>query len=275
MKPLMQTTLPKSLATLLLPFVSTIAIAITTIAIAAPTTATAAENETIALASQPRRDPRNTILVTGNAEIAATPDQAVVRFGMTAQNSRASVAQSKVNEVIQKTIEALQKAGVARHFVRTARISLTPIYSDKLLSAGGYKVSSFRADNVLEVTVDDMKNLGEIIDAAINAGANEIHGVYFRLQDDGETRRSALANAARDAKAKAQKIAEGLGLTLGDVIEANETATFSPDTIESAGPQVMRAFPAKEISPTPVEPGQLRFQAQVIVRYEIARKSSQ
>src|SRR5688572_12086284 len=118
MKPLMQTTLHKRLATLLLSSLLLIA----TIA-----TPTAAENETIAAPSQPRREPRNTILVTGNAETPATPDQAIVRFGMTSQNSRASVAQSKVNEVIQKAIDGLQKAGIARKSIRTASISLTPI----------------------------------------------------------------------------------------------------------------------------------------------------
>jgi uncharacterized protein YggE len=232
-------------------------------------------------ATRPTRRPlesRPSILVTGSAEISAAPDQAIARFGMTAQNSRASVAQNKVNEVIQKTIDAIQKAGVKRQSIHTASISLTPIYSDKLLSSGGSKVSGFRADNTIEVTIDDLKLIGEVIDAAINAGANEVHGVYFRLQDDRAQRHNALAQASQEAKAKAETIAKALGVPLGNAIEASESGAIFPMTIESAGPAFMgfarKSIPAST-APTSVEPGQIRIEATITVRYQIGAKTGQ
>src|SRR5688500_272917 len=92
----------------------------------------AAQNQTIS----PTHPHHHTIFVTGIGETSAAPNQAVVRFGMTAQNSRAAVAQSKVNEGIQKATAAIIKAGVRRQFIHTARLSLTPVYGDKLLSSG-------------------------------------------------------------------------------------------------------------------------------------------
>src|SRR5215210_3726611 len=98
----------------------------------APFIAISAENQNTAPASadSPTHPHHHTIFVTGIGEISAAPNQAVVRFGMTAQNSRAAVAQSKVNEVIQKATAAIVKAGVQRHFIHTARLSLTPVYGD-------------------------------------------------------------------------------------------------------------------------------------------------
>lgn len=219
-------------------------------------------------------DPRPSILVTGSSEISVAPNQAVARFGMTAQNSRASAAQSKVNEVIQKAIDAIQKTGVNRQSIHTASISLTPIYSDKFLSSGGSKVSGFRADNVIEVTIDDLKLIGEIIDAAINAGANEVQGVYFRLKDDRAQRHDALALASQEARAKAETIARSLGIPLGNVIEVDESSTRYPRPMQSGGPAFM-GMARKEMAPTPVEPGQIRIEATVTIRYQIGPKAGQ
>jgi len=231
-----------------------------------------AQNESATGPDHRPYDPRPSILVTGNAEVSAAPDQAVARFGMTAQNSRASVAQNKVNEVIQKTIDAIQKAGVKRQSIHTASISLTPIYSDKLLSSGGSKISGFRADNTIEVTIDDLKLIGEVIDAAINAGANEVQGVYFRLKDDRAQRHNALAQASQEAKAKAETIAKALGVPLGNAIEADEATTGYPRPMRAGSPAFIGTSMArKEMAPTPVEPSQIRIEATVTVRYEIKR----
>jgi uncharacterized protein YggE len=232
-----------------------------------------AQDHTARPGDRPAHETRRGILVTGNAEVTAAPDQAIVRLGMTAQNSRATVAQSKVNEVIQKTIEALTKAGVNRRSIHTTHISVTPIYSDKILSPGGSKISAFRADNVLEITVDDIKSVGEVIDAAINSGANEVQGVSFRLKDDDAQRQKALTAASRDAKARAETIARTLGVTLGNLIEATESAAYFPRPSEPAAFMAMTS--RKEYSPTPIEPGQLRLHATITLRYETLPRPSQ
>ena len=216
----------------------------------------------------------HTIVVTGAAEISAAPDQAAVRFGMTAQNSRAGVAQSKVNDVIQKAIDAIQKVGVKRQSIHTASITLTPIYSDKLLSSGGSKISAFRADNVIEVTVDDLKLIGEVIDAAINAGANEIQGVYFRLKDDRAQHHNALALATQEAKSKAETIAKSLSVALGSPIDVVETSGRSPITLQSVEPSFQGLVASKSMAPTRIEPGQIRIESTVVVRYEIGVSSN-
>jgi uncharacterized protein YggE len=218
-----------------------------------------------------RRPPaaHRTILVTGNGEASAPPDQALVRLGMMSQQPQASVAQSKANEAIKKTIDAIEKAGVPRSAIRTTGLTLSPIYAEKLIS-GAMRVSAFRADNVIEVTLNDTKLIGPVIDAAINGGANEVQGVSFRLKDELPQRTDALTRAAQEAKTKAETIARALGVTLGPIFEVNESGArvIPMDSPGVAG----RMMAMKSIAPTQVEPGEVRVEASVTVRYEIGAK---
>jgi uncharacterized protein YggE len=213
-------------------------------------------------------DRQRGILVSATSEVSAAPDRAVVRLGMMAQNSRAKEAQAKVNQVIEAVVKGIKKAGVEEKGIRTASITLTPVYSEKPLSIGAPKVSAFRADNVVEVTVNDTKLIGNVMDVAIEAGANEILGISFEVSDEEEHRSKALASAAQKAKLKAETVAKALGVSLGNVMEVTE----SGGAIPYAGEGMMMARAAR-MAPTTVEPGQVRVSATVTLRYEIRERA--
>lgn len=218
--------------------------------------------------STERIDFRRTILVTGNGEASAPPDRALVRLGTTAQTSQAETAQAKVNETMTKALDLIQKAGVEKRNIRTAMLRLSPVYtSDR--SSDGPKVTGFRASNVLEVTLDDLKLVGKVIDAGLAAGMNELQGVSFSLKNDLPQRNNALKSAAEEARVKAETIAEALGLTLSTVYEVTESGVhLIPFQDNFGGARMMSAA----AMPTPVEPGEVRVQANVTVRYEFTAK---
>ena len=70
---------------------------------------------------------RRTISVTGNGEAAAAPDQAVVRLGASIQTGQADVSHARVNEIMEKALEAIEKVGVPRRAIRTTGLSLQPV----------------------------------------------------------------------------------------------------------------------------------------------------
>ena len=107
----------------------------------------------------------------------------------------------------------------------------------------------------------------ESIDRAIGAGANRIESVDLRLRDDAEARRTALAAAVRDARAKAETIAEALGEELGPIVEANEGGVSVPPIVyrEAAMGRVSAA------AGTPVATGSVSVRASVTLRYRLAR----
>lgn len=208
-------------------------------------------------------DTRRVIVVSGDGEASAAPDKAVVRLGAMAQNNKASVAQSQVNEIIEKTLQEIEKVGVPKKSLRTAGLTLSPVYSGN----EGQRVSAFRAMNTIEVRLDDVKLVGKVIDAGLNSGANELQGVSFSLKDDIAQRSEALKMAAREARNKAQTLAEALDLRLGSVLEVNEGGVHVMPMNEgfAGGMAMMRA----KVASTPIEPGEVRVRASVTVRYEL------
>jgi uncharacterized protein YggE len=216
----------------------------------------------------PHGDHLRTIAVTGNGEVSAAPDQAVVRLGTTVQLPQANLAQAKVSETMQKALEAIEKIGVLRRSIHTATLTLTSVYSNERPSNNPEtpRVVGFRANNSIEITVDDTKLVGKVIDAGIAAGANELQGVSFSLKDDLSQRTSALTIAVQEARRKAQTIAMALDLPLGPVIEVTEGGFHVIPLNESyANTRMVSASAVR----TPIEPGEVRVQASVALRYEI------
>jgi len=216
-------------------------------------------------------DTTRTILVSGTAEATAAPDQAVVRLGATVQTPQADVAQARVNEIMQKAINGVQKLGVNKKAIATSSLTLSPVYAhERNVNVNeGPRVVGFRASNTIEVTLEDMKLVGRVIDAGIAAGANELQGVSFGLKNDFAQRNEALTRAAREARTKAETIAKALDLRLMGVTEVNEGGVQVIPYQENftRGRMMMAADASMK---TPVEPGEVRVQANVTVRYEIA-----
>jgi uncharacterized protein len=226
----------------------------------------------IATAQEPpfgRRDmpPPRTITVTGTGEVNAPPDQATVRLGATAQAEEAAAAQRDVNAIMDKALAAIEKAGIARKNIRTTGLTLTPIYApEQPKQPIEPRVVAYRAGNTIEVTVNDLKLVGKVIDAGLGAGANRLEGVSFTLENDLEQRRHALTKAVEEARAKAETIANTLDVPLGDVREVMEGGVSVMPRYERLAARGMMAEAAMS---TPVEPGEVRVQASVTIHYNI------
>lgn len=126
------------------------------------------------------KDKAPMLTVNGDGEVSAPPDRATVRLGATTQADEAAAAQSSVNGTLQKALDAIQKVGIPQRSIRTTGLTLSPVYApQKLASPETPRVVAYRAANTIEVTVDDLKLMGAVIDAGVTAGANRLEGVSF------------------------------------------------------------------------------------------------
>jgi uncharacterized protein len=206
------------------------------------------------------------ITVTGRAEVAATPDGAVLRLGAVSQAEQAAEAQKQVNQIVEKTIEGVRGLGVPADRVTTFGLSLYPIYEQFRPGARASqpRIVGYRATNTIQVEIDDLANVGPVIDAGIAAGANRVDDLMFRLRDDAAYRTRALHLAVQDARSKAQAIANATGVQIQRVFEVAEgQVDMIPPRME-----MMRAALAADV-PTPIEPGQIRVEALITVRYQV------
>lgn len=221
--------------------------------------------------SAPLGTHRKTLLVTGNGEVSAPPDQATVRLGATVQFDQADMAQARVNEIMQASLTAIEKLAVPRKSIRSSNLTLSPVYSQVRPSSTGAaaepRIIGYRASNTIEVTLTNLTLVGKVIDAGIASGANELQGVNFGIKHDDAQRLEALAQASQEAKTKAAAIAKSLGVTLADIIEITEGGAHIVQPQPYFGGA--RMMMAKADAETRVEPGEVRVEASVTVRYEI------
>jgi uncharacterized protein YggE len=131
---------------------------------------------------------------------------------------------------------------------------------------GGPRVAGYRAIQILQIGLDDVRRTGEILDAALAAGANHVEDPVFRLNDEAASRQEALRRAVRDARGKAEAIAQAMGVRLTGILEATE------GEVSVVRPLPMSRMAAAGLA-TPVEPGQLQVEGRVTIRYRITESS--
>jgi uncharacterized protein YggE len=212
--------------------------------------------------------PPPVIIVNGNAEIEAVPDEATVRLGVVRQSPTAQAAQEQANTVSQQILNAITKLGIPQQRVQTSRLTLTPVYApQRPENREAPRIVSYTASNIVSVDIDKLNQIGPVIDAGLTAGANQLEGVQFRLKNDLPAREQALKKAVTEARQKAETIAEALGVRLGPVTEVAEGGVSVVPMAAMGG--FAEARVATLAAQTPVSPGQLEVRANVTVKFRI------
>ena len=204
--------------------------------------------------------------VQGAAEIRVAPDLAVVRLGVAEEAQTAREAQSAVNLAAGAILDAVRGVGIEERHVQTVRLVLSPVYSPRRPGDREEpRIIGYRASNTVSVRVEDLGLVGQVIDAALDAGANQLEGVSFGLQDDQAVRQQALRQAIAEARGKADAMADALGVELGAIISVTEGNVFvRPPVMETA-----RIMALQGEAPTSVSPGEVSVSASVSIEYRI------
>jgi hypothetical protein len=195
--------------------------------------------------------------------VAREPEQAqlllaVETFGRTAQKATQENALK-----MERMLQTLVETGLSKAQIQTASYSLDPKYERPDSRRGtNPEPIGFTARNMVRVTVDSVKRVGLVIDAAIGAGANRVANLAFQLRNPETAYREALRLAVANAKADAEALANAAGRRLGPPLRIS-TSGGTPIR-ESAG---IRAFKAS--APTPVEGGTIQINARVTVYYRL------
>ncbi len=208
------------------------------------------------------------ISVQGQGTVSAKPDLVTLSLGVQTTGETAIEAISLNSEQMNGVIAAIQEYGIADEDIQTSGINLYPVYEDRSLVQSGEQrqVVGYRASNSVTVTVHDIALAGSLLDAAITAGANQVSGVNFGLSDTDAIVTDALIAAVKNAQAKAQTIADTLGVQLGAALVVNEEWIERPQArayfAEAA------AFDSGGFSP-PVQGGTVNVTAHIRVTFAI------
>ena len=204
---------------------------------------------------------RPVVVAYGTATATANPDQVKVSVGVTTKAATAQDAAGQNAIIVTTVITALQQILGAKADIKTISYSVSPNYTYP--PNGIAFLNGYTASNTLDVTSADIAGIGKVIDAATNAGANNVQSLRFSVKDDTSLRTRALLTATTNARTKAESMATGVGLRVGGVVSIQEGyASPIVDTRQLAG--TAAAAPT-----TPVEPGLVQVTASVTLELEL------
>jgi uncharacterized protein YggE len=204
-----------------------------------------------------------TITVVGSGQVSAKPDIATVNLGVDVTAPTVSDAKDQADELMQAIIAALRDAGIADRDIQTSNYSISfERQTPDVTPQEGQQTPAgvYRGSNTVRVTVRDLDTVGDIIDTAVSAGANNVWGVSFGLENTDALEQQAREEAVADARARAESLAKLNGVTVGDVLHISEVVGATP------GPVYAEVAPAA-FRGAPVEAGEMTYSTQIQVIY--------
>jgi uncharacterized protein YggE len=213
--------------------------------------------------------PAETITVVGQGRVHVKPDIAQVSVGVetAAETISEAVAENEVK--MNSILAALAEAGIDEADIQTMNYSIQldryPEPVPRVESSTGESQPVYRVSNMVNVTIRELDSAGDVLDAVIEAGANNLWGISFAVDDPSGAQADARADAIDNAQARAEALAELSGVTLGPVMSVSEVVGATPVSMPVTVERAMAAGGG------PVSPGELEIGYQVQVVYFIER----
>ena len=203
------------------------------------------------------------VMVAGDSIVQAQPDTAILTISVVTQGRRAIDAQQENAVKTDAVVRALKSVAGAGAEVKTSGYSLQPqrVYKEGQPPA----ITGYEARNSVTVTTGELNKVGNVIDAAAQAGSNDISGIAFTLRQDRPARDQALSEATREAMNKARVIAQALGGRVVRVIEVQEEGLQRPPVPIYQTEALM----AQRGVATPIEIGSLEVTSRVQLIVEV------
>jgi len=230
----------------------------------------------------------NSALLSLNAEGRSqrTPDLAVFSAGVVTQGRTAAEALGANSRQMASVVAALKRSGIADRDIQTSAISLQPRYNNPdqeaqlrsrqtgqpyVPSNEPPRIIGYEARNNVQVRVRRLGEMGKIIDTLIAAGANQVDGPSFTLDEQKEALDEARTQAVTEGRQRAELYARAAGMRVIRLLSISEGGGYYPVQQTFAVAERGMAAPAPPPPPAPVSPGELTLGVNVSMQFEIGR----
>lgn len=165
--------------------------------------------------------------VVGEGKIDVIPDTAYVELGILVENEpTVKKAQERIDEISNKIIKNLEELNIQEKNIKTSNYSIYPNYKYENNTS---TLSGYNGNATLTVKVKNTETVSKIISRATDAGANQVHGVRFTIDQPEIYREQAREKAIKNAKEQAEKIAKDLNIKLGKITNITESTPLNND----------------------------------------------
>ncbi len=178
------------------------------------------------------KDTLRTMSVSGRGEVYLIPDIAYINIGTRSEALDVATALSDNNKQAQSISSVLADNGIDPLDIQTTAFNVYPFQNYGM--DGQPTELKYIVENTVNVKVRDLNRLGEILDAVVRSGANQINGITFDVEDRKQAEADARKLAIEDATTKALELAELAGITLGEVQNISVYSNGSPQPVYDA-----------------------------------------
>ena len=203
------------------------------------------------------RESDKVIKVFGEGVVLARPDQAIVTLGVITEDNNLQQAQQKNAQDSTNVINAIVNSGVSRENIQTTDYRVDIQYD---FQNGQQVFRGYRITNILTIKIENIQSVGEIVDIAVDSGANTVRNIELTISNPDRYYHQAFEKAIQNAKAKADTAASTLGVIVPDVpARLKELSNLTP---EPPRPYVLGVSTESAVT-TPIEAGQNQIRASV------------
>jgi uncharacterized protein YggE len=228
--------------------------------VCSPLTGTAADKDQVATAD-----------LETEGTIQVKPDKATFNFTVVTEAPQAQEAAKMNAKEAENFLAAVKKILGKDDKVKTIQYQVVPIFRrvEKVQGKGKIKtdeIAGYRASHRFQVELRDLEKLGQVADTALKNGANEVQGPYFGHTQQEDLQNQAAVKALERARKLAEALAQASGLKVKRVTKMSTTQTIHPRVFAMA----KAAPPATADVETPIEVGDITYQARLTVTFELA-----
>lgn len=207
---------------------------------------------------------QRSITVSGSGTASGAPDIAYITLGAEARDPNPSTAFNQANDRIRAIRDALAGLNIAPEDIQTSSFNM---WAQDIFDSSGNATGerTYYVQNVISIKAREIERAGEVIRAAVDAGANIIQGLSFGVAEPDALMTEARAAAIADARARADQLAAALGVSVGEVIAVIEGVV--PPSVPL--PNVRMDVMAGEGGVAQVAPGSFSVSVNVTVSFAI------
>ncbi|HYG27631.1 MAG TPA: SIMPL domain-containing protein [Caulobacteraceae bacterium] len=209
-----------------------------------------------------------TLNLSAYGESTVAPDKATIMLGVQTDAPTAEAAIRENANKMSRVIAALKRGGLTDREIQTSNLSLNPqyVYQENLPP----RLTGYQASNQVVITVRDLSRLGQVVDATVNAGATNIGGINFGVENPTEAENRARVEAVQNLRAKADLYAQAMGYRVARLVTLNEGASYAPPPPPM--PMMARAEMAQKYdAATQISPGEMKMRVDISATYELTR----
>jgi uncharacterized protein YggE len=210
------------------------------------------------------------LTVSAEGRTSRKPDMAVFTAGVSSSGKTAGEALSANSADMAKVIAALKRSGIADRDIQTSNLSLNPVYADRSrqpaadpLEQQVPRIIGYQANNTVTVKQRNLAQFGKVIDTLVSAGANQVNGPSFQIDETDAALDEARVAAVGKARERASLYAKALGMKVVRIVSVSESGGYSPPM------PMYRMEVAQAAAAPPIAPGEVSLEMNVTVQFEL------